>query len=376
MLPPKIAFVHDWLVTFGGGEQVLAALLEVWPDAPVFTLVHDPDGPCGFFTRPREVYESFIGRLPGSRRNHRIFLPLMPLAIEQFDLSEFDIVISASHAVAKGALTTAHQLHLCYIFTPVRYAWDLYHRYLKDTHSEGGLRSLLIRPVLHYIRNWDILSANRVDDFIAISNFTARRVEKIYRRRAEVIYPPVDIQAFTPSPAKEDYYLTVSRLVPYKRIDLIIEAFNQMKTERLVIIGEGPERKRLEALAGPNIQFLGYQSTEAICRFMQQARAFVFAALEDFGIVPVEAQACGTPVIAYGQGGACETVIDGVTGVLFPEQTAESLIEAVKRLEALSPQLEPTAIRKNAERFSKDRFQQEFRQMVEQKWLDFSGKTA
>jgi glycosyltransferase involved in cell wall biosynthesis len=373
---PKISFVHDWLVTYGGGEKTLAAMMEVWPEAPVYTLVHDPDGPCRGFTQGKIIHTSFIQKLPGAKRNHRLFLPLMPLAVEQYDLSAYDLVISSSHAVSKGALTQADQLHICYIYTPMRYAWDLQQTYLREAGLERGVKGMLARALLHYIRLWDVATTNRVDDFVSISEFTARRVKKIYQRESRVIYPPVDIRAFQALENHEDFYLTVSRLVPYKKIDLIVETFNQLKDRRLVIIGEGPERKRLEALAGPNIQFLGFQSDEAVCGYMRRARAFLFAALEDFGIVPVEAQACGTPVIAYGKGGSLETVIDGVTGLFFAEQTAENLAATIRRFESGEHSLNVAEMRANAERFSRERFQREMHQYVEQRWSEFEHRSG
>lgn len=372
----KIALIHDWAVLLGGAEKVLAELLQIWPEAPLYTLVYDPAGPCREFLQGRRVETSFIQRLPGAVRRYRNYLPLMPLAIEQFDLSGYDLLISSSHAVAKGALTTHEQLHLSYVHTPIRYAWEMQAEYLTQAGMSRGLRGYLARAVLHYIRLWDLASANRADGLIANSQHTARRIRKIYGRRAEVIYPPVDVQAFVPGQAKEDFYLTASRLVLHKRVDLIVEAFRQMPERRLVVIGEGPELKKIAPRLGPNVRILGYQPFPEFLGYMQRARGFIFAALEDFGITPLEAQACGTPVIAYGKGGALETVIDGRTGLFFAEQTAEGLVEAIRRFEADGQRLDPGDMRRNAARFSCERFHDQIRQYVEKRWTEFAARRS
>jgi glycosyltransferase involved in cell wall biosynthesis len=368
---PKIALIHDWLVEFGGAEQVLAALLEIWPQAPIYTMIYDPKGQCASVITGHEVHTSFVQKLPGAQRRHRLYLPIMPLAVEQLDLDAFDILLSCSYAVAKGIRTHPEQLHLCYLFTPIRYAWDLQGQYLRESNMERGLRGTAARLILHYIRLWDLASSTRVDAFMAISHYIAQRAWKTYRRRATVIYPPVDTVAFKPTGQKEDFYLTVSRLVPYKKIDIIVEAFSQMNDKELVVIGDGPEMKRLKALARDNVTLMGYQPAEIIQDRMQRARAFVFAALEDFGIVTIEAQACGTPVIAYGRGGSLETVIEGKTGLFFEEQKPSSVIDAVRQFEQTSRAFSPEEARSNAERFSKERFQSEVQAFVEQKWSRF-----
>jgi glycosyltransferase involved in cell wall biosynthesis len=360
----KVAFVHDWLVTYAGAERVLEQMLLCLPQADLFTLVDAlPPAERGFLGE-RRVHTSFLQRLPGARAHHRRFLPLMPLAVEQLDLSAYDVVISSSHAVAKGVLTGPDQLHICMCYSPIRYAWDLQHQYLKESGLDSGLKSWLARWLLHKIRMWDVRTAHGVDHFVAISDFIARRIHKVYRRSSTVIFPPVDIGAFELTAEKQDFYLTASRLVPYKKIPLIIEAFNRMPDKKLVVIGGGPEEKRCRELAGPNVHFMGYQGAEVLRSQLQQAKAFVFAAEEDFGIIPVEAQACGTPVIAYGKGGALETIRgpehDAPTGVFFDEQTASAICDAVAAFEAQQGRISPVACRSNAERFSQDRFRQQF----------------
>ena len=369
----KVALVHDWAVLLGGAEKVLAELLEIWPEAAVYLLVYDSQGPCRAFLQGKKVETSFIQRLPRAVRSYRSYLPFMPLAVEQFDLSGYDLVISSSHAVAKGVLTNHEQLHISYVHTPIRYAWEMQGEYLVQAGMQRGLRSYLARAVLHYIRMWDLASSGRADGLIANSLHTARRIQKIYQRPAEVIYPPVDVQAFRPGGAKEDFYLTASRLVLHKRVDLIVEAFTHMPDRKLVVIGDGPELKKIAARAGENIRFLGYQPFPVYLSYLQRARAFVFAALEDFGITPLEAQACGTPVIAYGKGGALETILDGKTGLFFDEQTSECLAATIRRFENGALELNVGELRHNAERFSCERFHREIRQSIERRWSEFDG---
>jgi glycosyltransferase involved in cell wall biosynthesis len=351
----KICLVHDWLTSYGGAELVLKTMLEIWPDAPIYTLVYNPEGSCKEIIQSTQVHGSFINKFKRAKRNHRTFLPLMPLAIEQFDLSGYDVVISSSHAVAKGVITGPDQLHISYVHTPIRYAWDLQHQYLTDAGLTRGLKGFMARALLHYIRLWDIRTVPGVDFYLANSHFVAQRIWKYYKREATVIHPPVEISRFTPKAEKENFYLTVSRLVPYKKIDLIVNAFRQMPDKQLVVIGDGPEMKKLSAIATPNIKLMGFLDNESTASYMQNAKAFIFAAEEDFGIVPVEAQACGTPVIAYGKGGVLETVIEGETGFYFDEQTPKSLIAAIQQFEA-APPLNSQTIRRNAERFDKERF--------------------
>ena len=368
----KTALVHDWLVTLAGAEKVLEAIYELYPSS-IYTLVRDEKKLKGSIFENADVKTSFIQKFPKASTQYRNYLLFFPLAIEQFDLSEYDIIISSSHAVAKGILSHSSQLHVCYCHTPIRYAWDLYHRYLKEANLTKGIKSSLVKLILHYIRVWDATTANRVDYFVANSKYIAKRIKKIYRRDSVVIYPPVDVDRFEVNTEKEDFFLTVSRIVPYKKIDLIVEAFSKLSDKKLVVIGDGPDFDKIKKKAGKNVELLGYQSFEVLKDYMQKAKAFIFAAEEDFGIVPVEAQACGTPVIAYGKGGVLETVIEGKTGLFFRKQTVESLIEAIKEFEKNEHLFDPIEIRKNAERFSKDRFKKEFKKFVDSKIEEFFG---
>jgi len=367
----KIAVVHDWLTTYAGAERVLEQILLLYPRADLYSLVDFmPEGERGFILN-KKVRTSFIQKLPFVKKKYRGYLPLMPLAIEQFDLSGYNVIISSSHAVAKGVLTDSNQLHICYCHTPVRYAWDLYYQYLRESGLEKGLKGKMAKMILHYIRIWDSTSASRVDCFIANSRYIAKRIRKIYGRDSTVIYPPVDVDGFQVYTGKEDFYLTVSRMVPYKKIDLIVEAFSKMSDRRLVVIGDGPDFDKVKARSGRNIELLGYQPSEVLVDYMRRARAVVFAAEEDFGIVPVEAQACGTPVIAYGKGGVLETVIEGRTGMFFRNQSVESLIEAVEDFDRREDGFDPKEIRENAERFGTKRFGGEFKDFVDTKIKEF-----
>lgn len=366
----RVAFVHDWLVTYAGAERVLDVMLERFPDAPVYTLVYRQDNFKGTRIVGHSVRTSFIDRLPKGRDKYRLYLPLMPIAVEQFDLTGYDVVISSSHSVAKGVVTRADQLHISYVHTPIRYAWDLHFQYLKEGRFDRGIRGALARLVLHYIRLWDSATAQRVDVFVANSHYVARRIWKAYRRRAQVVYPPVAVERFSPRSQREDFYLTVSRFVPYKRINLIVEAFSRLGLP-LVVIGEGPDFGKVSSLARSNVKLLGYQPDAVVRDHMERCKAFVFAADEDFGITPVEAQAAGAPVIAYGKGGVTETVIPGQTGLFFFDQTVESLMGAVWEFESGRYRFDPERIRQNAERFSKARFLREFTELVEREWSRF-----
>ncbi len=376
----RVAVVHDWLTVYAGAERVLEQMLLAFPHAELYSLVDFlPDDARGFIQH-KPVTTSFIQRLPRARTHYRGYLPLMPLAVEQFDLSGYDLVLSSSHAVAKGVLTGPDQLHVCMCYSPIRYAWDLQHQYLKEANLTRGVRGAAARYLLHRTRLWDARTPNGVDDFIAISHFIARRIHKVYRRDSSVIYPPVDTSGFELRADKEDFYLTASRMVPYKKMDLIVEAFANMPDKELVVIGTGPDFEKVKAKAGANVRLLGHQPFSVLKDHMQRARAFVFAAEEDFGIVPLEAQACGTPVVAYGKGGSLETVRGlgaaggAATGVFFEAQTVASLQDAVRRLEAHT--FSPEAARANAERFSVARFQNEFREFVEGRYGSFSGARA
>jgi glycosyltransferase involved in cell wall biosynthesis len=371
----KVAIVHDWLVTYAGAERVLEQMLAVYPDADIFSLIEFVPDDEREFLGGRRVNTSFLQRLPGMRRGYRRFLPLMPLAIEQFDLSQYDLVISSSYAVAKGVITGPNQLHLSYCHSPIRYAWDLQHQYLRESGLDRGLSSVLARYILHRIRLWDLRTANGVDGFMAGSQFIARRIAKVYRRRATVIHPPVDVDAFTRGGTREDFYVTASRMVPYKRIDLIVEAFAAMPQRRLIVIGDGPEARRIRAKGAPNIQFLGQQSFEVLRDHLRRAKAFVFAAEEDFGIAPLEAQACGTPVIAYGRGGVLETIQGFAepepTGIFFGEQSVAALVQAVELFERDGHRIVPERCRRNALRFSAEDFRSAFASHVTGCWEKF-----
>ncbi len=368
----RIAIVHEWIVSYAGSERVLEQMAAVYPEADIFAIVAEPRY-ASKFLEGRKITTSFIQKLPLSRTRHRAYLPLMPFAVEQFDVRGYDVVVSSSHAVAKGVITGPDQLHLCMCYSPMRYAWDLQHQYLSESGLDRGLKGLIARVILHYLRIWDVRSAIGVDRFIAISRFIAGRIRKCYRRDSVVIYPPVDTDLFPVRDQKEDFYFTASRFVPYKRIDLIVRAFARMPGRRLIVIGDGPDQAKIERAAGgsTNIAFLGYQPQPVLRDHLQRARAFIFAAEEDFGIAPVEAQACGTPVIAYGRGGSLETVLEGRTGLFFHEQTEESLSAAVEAFERM-PVFPAEVCRAHAEGFSISRFRDEFRGLVEREWLRFS----
>jgi glycosyltransferase involved in cell wall biosynthesis len=366
----KIAVVHEWFATIAGSERVVEQILALYPEADVFAVYADAEVVESTpFLRGHKLQTTFIQKLPRARQSFRSYLPLMPLAIEQLDLSGYDLVISSSHAVSKGVLTGPDQLHISYVHSPIRYAWDLQHQYLRESGLETGLKGWVAKWMLHKIRLWDYRTAAGVDHFVGNSRFIGRRIHKVYGRTSDVIYPPVDVAAFELCEQKQNYYLAASRLVPYKRMDLIVQAFARMPDKRLVVIGDGSEMPKLRAAATANIELLGYQPFAELKRHMQQAKAFVFAAEEDFGITPVEAQACGTPVIAFGKGGALETVIDSndasvATGVFFGEQTVDSLCDAVQRFELRSQAFEPQVCRRQAERFSIPRFRTEFEAYV------------
>lgn len=374
----KIAIIHDWLVVYAGAERVLEQMLNVFPDADLYSVVDFLDDNNKTFIKNKPVKTTFVQELPFAKKKYRQYLPLMPMAIEQFDLSRYDIVISSSHAVAKGVITGPDQLHICMCYSPIRYAWDLQHQYLKEAGLDKGLKGGVAKYILHYIRQWDYRTANGVDSFIAISKFIERRIWKVYRRQSSVIYPPVDVSAFPLNYNKEEFYFTASRMVPYKKIDLIVEAFSQMPDKQLIVIGDGPDYNKIAEKSGSNVRLLGYQPYSVLKDHLQRAKAFVFAAEEDFGIAPLEAQACGTPVIAYGKGGAMETIVgiedDNPTGVFFQEQSISSIIGAVKTLEDNYPKLKVQVCRENAMRFSTERFKKEFSEFVDIQWQTFSLK--
>lgn len=376
----RVAIVHDWLTTYAGAERVLEQLLALYPEADLFAVCDVlPEAERGFL-KGRQPTTTFIQRLPRVHKRYRTYLPLMPLAIEQLDLSSYEVVISSSHAVAKGVLTGPDQLHISYVHSPIRYGWDLQHQYLRESGLDRRLKGWMARWLLHKIRLWDIRTANGVDHFIANSGFIARRIRKVYRRDAAIIYPPVEVSSFTLHEEKEDFFLTASRMVPYKKIDLIIEAFSSMPDKRLIVIGDGPDMEKIRAKSGANIELLGYQSFEVLRDHMQRAKAFVFAAEEDFGITPVEAQACGTPVIAFGKGGVLETVIgpgqpQAPTGVFFGEQTVEAIVGAVAAFEENSERFSAEVCRANALRFSPEIFRDCIEAFVATKYEEFKAGT-
>ncbi len=357
----RVAIVHYWLVNMRGGERVLEALCELYPDADIFTHVYAPDRVSETIRRHR-VQTTLIGKLPGARRFYQSYLPLMPFALEQLDLRAYDLVISSESGPAKGVLTRPDALHICYCHTPMRYVWSMYQEYREGL---SGLKRWLMAGLLHRIRQWDVTSAARVDHFVANSHNVARRIRKYYRREAMVITPPVDLERFglPARVATEDFYLCIGQLIPYKQVGLAIRAFNQLG-KRLVVIGEGKQRAELGKLAGPNITFLNRVDDATLRDHYARCRALVFTADEDFGIVPLEAMASGTPVIAFGCGGVLETVVPGRTGLLFPEQTPESLAEAVLAFERVEHSFDPEVIAAHAAGFSKQNFKETFRRFV------------
>lgn len=370
----KIALVHDWLTVYAGAERVLEEMLRVYPDADLFSLIDFvPEGDRGFLGR-RRVHTSFLQRLPAARTHYRRYLPLMPFAVRQLDLSGYDLILSNSHAFAKSVVTAPTQLHVCMCHTPMRYAWDMQEQYLRDA-GLGGIMGMAGRWLLRRLRDWDADTARDVDVFLANSHNIAERIRRAYQRDATVLYPPVDVEAFTPGGSRGDIYVTASRIVPYKRIELIVEAFARMPSRRLVVIGDGPSAKDIRKNATSNIQFLGHQPFEVLRDHLRRGRAFIFAAEEDFGIAPLEAQACGTPVIALAKGGALET-IRGLehaepTGVFFSEPTARDLQDAVSLFERDEARISASACRTNALRFRSERFRHELRGLVSDSWERF-----
>ena len=377
--PPirRVAIVHEWFASYAGSEKVVEQLLQIYPHAEIFCVVDFLRDSERGFIQGKATTPTFIQHLPRARKSFRSYLPLMPLAIEQLDLGGFDLVISSSHAVAKGVVTGPDQLHVSYVHSPMRYAWDLQNQYLREAGLVRGLKSWVTRAVLHYLRIWDVRTAFGVDVFACNSQFIRRRIQKFYRRDAEVIYPPVDVTNFRLGDGvREEFYLTASRLVPYKKVHVIAQAFAAMPDKRLVIIGDGPELEKVKREAGGNVMLLGYQSTSVLIEHMQRAKAFIFAAEEDFGIVPVEAQACGTPVIALAKGGSLETVRHQGdparrTGLLFDEQTAASIADAVQRFETGGIAYTAAACRQHAEGFAPELFKRRFENFVTRAWAEF-----
>ncbi|HEV2352019.1 MAG TPA: glycosyltransferase [Terriglobia bacterium] len=362
----KTALVHHWLVTQRGGESVFDAILEIFPGAPVVTLVYDHRWSSSSL-RERTVRTSFIQKFPRAHRWYPYYLPLFPWATQCLDLSDFQIVISSDAATMKGVRTAPGALHICYCHTPMRYVWSGYDDYARQL---GTLGSVLFPWMAERLRRWDFAAAQRVTRFVANSQAVASRIRRFYGRESTVIYPPVDTEYFVPDPQARrsgDYYVLVSQLVPYKRADLVIDAFNRTG-RRLVVIGEGSERRNLEHQAGPNVKILGPQPRDVIRRHLQSCRGFIFAGEEDFGIVMAEALACGAPVLAFGRGGAAEIVEDGKTGILFEEQRVDSLLEGLSKLEGI--RFDPDELRHSVLRFSRDRFVNEFSRLVQEELRD------
>ena len=372
----KTALVHDWLYSVSGAEKVLEAIYELFP-SKVYTLIYSTKHMQSFSIPKEAITTSFIQKLPLASQFYPYYLPFFPFAIEAFNLSEADVIISSSSCVAKGVLTNSSQLHICYCHTPMRSLWDLYFDSLQTHHLSHGIKGLLTKFLLHKIRNWDLLHAMRVDHFIANSKHVAKRIEKTYRRQAAVIYPPIDCDYFQLDTRNDEgFYLTAARLVPYKKVDVIVEAFVKLKNRKLIVIGDGPQLSKLKAMANSSVEFVGHVSQEELKKYFGLAKAFIYMAYEDFGLFPVEAQATGLPVIAYGRGGCLETVIDRKTGVLFFEQTTNSLIEGIKTFESCESKFDKKVIRQHAETFSASHFHSAFQNFVKEKYLTFVNEQA
>lgn len=371
----KTALVHEWFADYAGSERVVESFTNIWPDADIFTLVNLlNEEENKIVLKSKTAKTSFIQKLPFAKTKHRWYLPLFPFAIERFDFTKYDLIISSSHAVTKGLRKKPDQLHISYCHSPMRYAWDNAELYLNQAKISRGLKGLAARSVINYLRKWDLKTAVRPDYLIANSKFIAGKIKRIYNRDSDVIYPPVDVNKFEPVSEKENYFLTASRLVPYKRVDLIVDAFSMMKDKKLKIVGDGPELKSIKSKASDNIEILGYKDGNELKSLMQKAKAFVFAAEEDFGITVVEAMACGTPVIALNKGGTAETVIDEKTGILFDSQTAESIKKAVLRFEETESHFHPGQISQYTNKFSRDIFEKNIKEYVDGKSLNFFRK--
>ncbi len=364
----KIALVHYWLTGMRGGEKVVETIGEFFPDMDIFTIVCDKNKISPSINK-HKIFTSFIQKFPFSRKKYQSYLPFMPIAIEQFDLTGYDIVISNESGIAKGVLTRPETCHFCYCQTPMRYLWNMYFDYMKH-EGVGFLKRKIIEVFFNYLRVWDLATASRVDYFISNSNNVKKRILKYYRRDSEVIYPPVDVESMIFEDKKQDYYLVVSQLVSYKRIDLAVRAFNELKKE-LIIIGEGPELKKLKKIAGDNIRFLGWQSDGEIKKYYAGAKAFIFPGEEDFGMTPVEAQASGTPVIGFGRGGLLETVIKDQTGLFFYIQDYKDLKNAVEIFESNPRRFDVYKVRENSLKFSKTRFEAVFKGFIEEKYQEY-----
>ncbi|MBI5035635.1 MAG: glycosyltransferase [Chloroflexi bacterium] len=362
---PRVAIVHDYLVDSGGAERVVIALHEQFPDAPIFTSVIDRQTTFPVFNL-MDVRTSFLQRLPVRKSNYKLLLPFFPVAFESFDLSDYDVVVSSASGFAKGVVTSSDTLHVCYCHTPSRFAWR-FHEYVAQEQM-GRVKRSIVQLIVHFLRQWDYVAAQRVDYFIANSQTTAQRIQKNYRRESVVIHPPIDVESFSICGDIGDYYLVVSRLAPYKRIDLVVQAFNELALP-LKIVGAGVDAQRLRALAKPNVEFLGHVPQNQLSELYARSRAVIFPGVEDFGLVPLEANAAGRPVIAFAAGGALETIIDGVTGRFFNESTSDALMAAVRETDIHS--FDAGAMRAHAERFSKTQFQKQIADFIGEKWQSF-----
>jgi glycosyltransferase involved in cell wall biosynthesis len=380
MTDRRIALIYDKLDVYAGGERVLEQMIALYSQSDVCVSVDIMKDADRGFLRGKVPITTFAQNLPFVRYHHRHFLLLLMFAMEQLDLSDYQLVLSGSASIAKGVITGPDQLHISYVHSPMRYAWDLQHQYLGEANLDRGMRSFLARYMLHRARGWDLRTCNGVDHFIANSQFIARRIWKVYRRDATVIYPPVDVDNFSLKTNKEPFYLTASRMVPYKKIAAIVEAFRALPDRKLVVVGDGPEMKRITSLAGPNVEILGYQPSSVLRDLMQRTRCFIFAAEEDFGITPVEAQACGTPVLAFGRGGALETIRgldhEKPTGAFFDRQDAATIAEGVLNFERNEDRIAPLDCWQNAQRFSAQIFRETYGNFVERCWDVFQSLPA
>ncbi|GGD72169.1 glycosyltransferase [Croceicoccus mobilis] len=358
---PRVAIVHYWLVSMRGGERVLERLLRLFPQADVFTNVYDPSKMSNAINEAK-VTTSFINKMPMARRWYQYYLPLMPMALEQFDLNGYDLIISSESGPAKGVITDPTSHHMCYCHSPMRYLWDHYHQY----RNGANVVARAAMPMLyHKLRQWDVASSTRVDNFVANSNFIRQRILKHWRREADVVHPPVETNLFTPSTEVDDHYLWVGQMVPYKRPDLAVEAFN-MSGKPLMMVGTGGMEKHLKKIAKPNIKFVDRLNFDDLRRAYARARALVFTAEEDFGIVPVEAMASGRPVLAYGRGGILDSVLPEQTGIFFPRQTPESLADGIAEMERWLPHFDPSVAVRRAQVFAPERFDSQIRSLTEQ----------
>jgi len=370
----KTAIVHEWFVNYAGSEKVVESFTNIWQDADIFGLVDFlNDKHREIILKGKHAKTSLIQKFPFAKKSHRNYLPLFPLAIERLDLSGYDLIISSSHAVAKGIKTKPDQLHISYCHSPMRYAWDNAELYLNNADISTGLKGFLARSTINYLRKWDLKTASRPNYLIANSKFIAGKIKRIYNREADIIYPPVDINKFTCETGKEDFYLSASRMVPYKKVDLIVKAFSGMKDKNLKVIGEGPEFDKIKTMATSNIEVLSFNDN-LLKSLLQKTKALVFAAEEDFGITVVEAMACGTPVIALNKGGTAETVIDGTTGILFDSQNVEIIKNAVHKFEKEKNIFDPIVISNHAKKFSRAVFETSIKEYVRDKSLNFFNK--